>query len=107
MCVSSPVYPMIIGYVNGARQMLPDPDWKAEDQRGAQLGQVGEITMTVTTKVVICLVRCSKRSPTERKQRIWNQRRNHAQLKKNDKCCTQDVKVQEGTTEKSALLDQF
>ena len=36
MCVSSPVYPVIIGNVIGARQMLPDPDWKAEDQRGAQ-----------------------------------------------------------------------
>ena len=35
MCVSSPVYPVIIGNVRGARQMLPDPDWKAEDQREA------------------------------------------------------------------------
>ena len=26
MCVSSPVYPVIIGNVRGARQMLPDPD---------------------------------------------------------------------------------
>ena len=33
MCVSSPVYPVIIGSVKGARQMLQDPDWKAEDQR--------------------------------------------------------------------------
>ena len=36
MCVSSPMYPVIIGNVRGARQMLPDPDWKAEDLRGAQ-----------------------------------------------------------------------
>ena len=35
MCVSSPVYPVIIGNMRGARQMLPDPDWKAEDQREA------------------------------------------------------------------------
>ena len=34
MCVSSPVYPVIIGNVRGARRMLPDPDWKAEDQPG-------------------------------------------------------------------------
>ena len=27
MCVSSPVYPVIIGNVRGARRMLPDPDW--------------------------------------------------------------------------------
>ena len=35
MCVSPSVYPVIIGNVRGARQMLPDPDWKTEDQRGA------------------------------------------------------------------------
>ena len=35
ICVSSPVYPVIIGNVRGARQMLPDTDWKAEDQREA------------------------------------------------------------------------
>ena len=31
MCVSSPIYAVIIGYVRGARQMLPDLDWKAEN----------------------------------------------------------------------------
>ena len=35
MCVSSPVHPVINGNVRGARQMLPDPDWKAEGQRGS------------------------------------------------------------------------
>ena len=29
MCVSFPVYPVIIGNVRGARRMLQDPDWKA------------------------------------------------------------------------------
>ena len=36
MCVSSPVYPVIIGNVIGARPMLPHPDWKAENQREAR-----------------------------------------------------------------------
>ena len=38
MCVSSPLYPVIItcSNVKGGRQMLPDPDWKAEVQKGAQ-----------------------------------------------------------------------
>ena len=36
MCVSSPVYPVIIGNVLGAQRMLPDPDWKAEDQPGVR-----------------------------------------------------------------------
>ena len=34
ICVSSSIYSVTIGNVRGARQMLPDPDWKAEDQRG-------------------------------------------------------------------------
>ena len=29
MCVSSPVYPVIIGNVRGVRRMLPETDWKA------------------------------------------------------------------------------
>ena len=36
MCVSSLVYPVIIGNVRVAHQMLPDPDWKAKHQRGAR-----------------------------------------------------------------------
>ena len=36
MCVSSSVYPVIIGNVQGAQRMLPDPDWKAEDQPGVR-----------------------------------------------------------------------
>ena len=36
MCVSSPVYPVIIGNPRRARRMLPDPDWKAEDQPGVR-----------------------------------------------------------------------
>ena len=33
ICVS---YPVIIGNVQGAQRMLPDPDWKAEDQPGVR-----------------------------------------------------------------------
>ena len=36
LCVSSPVYPVIIGNVRGACQMLPDTQWKVEDQREAR-----------------------------------------------------------------------
>ena len=45
MCVSSPVYPVIIGNVRGARQMLPDPVWKAEEQQGARARTSGGTTM--------------------------------------------------------------
>ena len=41
MCVSFPVYPVIIGNARRARQMLPDPDWKAEVQKGARAGTSG------------------------------------------------------------------
>ena len=36
-----PVHPVIIGNVRDAHQMLPDPDWKAEDLRGAQARSSG------------------------------------------------------------------
>ena len=37
MCISSQIYLVTIGNVSGAHQigLLPDPDWKAEDQQGA------------------------------------------------------------------------
>ena len=73
MYVSSPIYPLIIVNVRGARQILPDPDWKAEEK--LKLGPVGETTMMMPTKVVICLVGCSKRCPIEEKQRRETQRR--------------------------------
>ena len=68
MCISSHVhvYPVIIGNVRGARQMLPD--WKPEDQRGVQvikLGPVQAAAMEMKTRVTICLVGYSKRSTTD------------------------------------------
>ena len=44
--------------------MLPNLDWKAEDQREARARTSG-----CNNNVVICLVGCSKKSPTEEKQR--------------------------------------
>ena len=41
MCVNSPVYPVIIENMRGAQWMLPDPDWKAEDQPGVTAGTSG------------------------------------------------------------------
>ena len=75
MCVRSAIYPMINDNVRSARQMLPDPQWKAEDQTGARAQPVKTTTITRTTKLVICLVGCSNRSPTEKTLRIETQRR--------------------------------
>ena len=82
LCVSSPGYPLIIGNVRGECQMLPDPDWKAEDQRGAQARTSGATTMTMTTEVVICLTGCSNRSPTEKILRIGKKRRSNPDQEK-------------------------
>ena len=37
-----PSFPVIIGNVRGARRMLPDPDWKAEDQPGVRARTSGD-----------------------------------------------------------------
>ena len=60
MCVSSPVYPVIIGNVRGARRMLPDPDWKAEDQPGVRARTSGatRTRMMMITRVVTYLLGC-------------------------------------------------
>ena len=41
VCVSSPMYAVIIGNGRGALQMFPDPDWKAADQREARASTSG------------------------------------------------------------------
>ena len=99
VCVSSPIYPVIIGNVRGAHQMLPDPDWKTGDQRGAQTrisggncndddNQGGDMPSWLF-KVE------SNRGETEK----GDSKKKPAQISKKDNCATQDVKVQEGTTE--------
>ena len=55
--------------------------------------------MMMTTKVVICLVGCSKRSPTEGKTKNRDSKKKPAPDQENDNHATQDVKVQEYTRE--------
>ena len=68
MCVSSPVYPMIIGNLRGERQICRTQSGRLKTREELMPGPVQATTMT--TKVGICLVGCSKRSPTDRKLRI-------------------------------------
>ena len=56
----------------------------------------------VDNQGVICLVGCSKRSPTEETKKR-DSKKNPAQPKKNDVCARQDVKVQEGSTEEKCV----
>ena len=99
MCVSSSVYPVIIDNVRGAHQMLPDPDWKAEDQREAQArtsrgnndyndNQGGDMPSWMFREE-------SNRGKTKN----GDSKRKPAQIKKNDNRATEDIKVQEDTTE--------
>ena len=74
-----PIYPVIIGNVRGAHQMLPD---SRKSRKELELIPVGATTMTMTTKVVKCLVGCSKRSPTEGKLRLETQRRSRPRPRK-------------------------
>ena len=86
--------------------MLPDPDWKADIQREAhKLGPVGAPTMIMTTNVVICLVGCSERSPTEERLRIETQRRSQPR----SEIITVLLKIlksQKAPQKESVLLDQ-
>ena len=70
MRVSSPVHLVIIVTVRSAREMLPDPDLRLKTREELEQGPVEVTTMMMTTKVVICLVGCSKMSSTEGKLRI-------------------------------------
>ena len=58
---SSPVYLVITGIVRGARQMLPDPDHKAEDQQGARARTSVDNNYDNDDQAG-----CSKRGPTKR-----------------------------------------
>ena len=74
MCVSSHVYPVIIGNVRCTR-CCQTQTGRLRTREKPELGPMEATTMSMTTKVVICLVGCSKRSPTEKKLRIETQRR--------------------------------
>ena len=113
--VSSPVYPVIIGDVRGARWMLPDSDWKAEDQPGVRAmtsggnkdkdnddDQGGDIPAWMF----------KKKSSQEKTEKSARKKRDYkkkpAQHKENDDCARRNMKVKEGVTEAECeLLDQL
>ena len=75
MYISSPVYPVIIGNVRGARRMLPDPDWKAEDQPGVRARTSGgnRDKDNNDDRMVIYLLGCLG-GPTRRLRRVLRRR---------------------------------
>ena len=98
MCVSSPVYPVIIGNVRGARQMLPDPNWKADNQKEAQVRTSGGYNNDDDNQggdMPSWMFKESNRGKTKNR----DSKKKPAQFKKNDNCATEDIKVLEETTE--------
>ena len=107
-CVSSPVYPVINGNVRGARRMLPDPDWKAEDQPGVRArtsggnkdkdnddNQGGDIPAWMFRR---SNQKTEKSAPNERDSKM-----KPAQPKENDDRARRNVKVKEGATEEKCV----
>ena len=99
MYVSSPVYPVIIGNVRGASQMLPDPDWKAEDQREAQAGTSGGNNNDDDNQGGDMHSWLFKEESNRGKTKYRDSKKKPAQMKKNDNHAIEDIKVPEGTTE--------
>ena len=108
MCVSSPVYPVIIGNVRGAQRMLPDPDWKAEDQPGVRArtsvgnkdkdnddNQGGVIPVWMFRR---CNQKTEESAPKKR-----DSKKKPAQPKENDDRARRNVKVKEGATEEKCV----
>ena len=85
--------------MRGARQILPDVDWKAEDQRGARARTSGDNNNDDDNKCCDMPSWMFKEESNRREIRNRDSKKKPAQIKKNDNHVTQDVKVQEGTME--------
>ena len=68
---------------------------------------VGATTMMMTTKVVICLVRCSERSPTEERLSTKTQRRSQSRSRKMITMLHKMSESKKTPQKESVLLDQF
>ena len=86
--------------------MLPRPDWKYEDQRGAR-EPVHSTALKMANKVGICLVGCSMRSPTERKLRIETQRRSQPYSRRMITVLHKMSKSNRTPGKENVLLDEF
>ena len=90
---------MIIGNVRSARQMLPDQDWKAEDQREARARTSGRNNNDGDNQGGDMPSSMFREESNRGKTKYKDSKKEPVQIKKNDNYATQDVRVQEGTTE--------
>ena len=93
MCVSSPVYDVIIGNVRGARRMLPDPDWKAEDQLRVRARTSGGNKDKDN----------DDNQKTEKSAKERNSKKKPAQPKENDDRARRNMKVKKDATEEKCV----
>ena len=108
MCVSSPVYPVIIGNVRGARRMLPDPDWKAEDQPGVRARTSGGNKDKYNydnqgNDIPAWMFRRSNQKTEKSAPKERDSKKKPAQPKENDDRARRNVKVKEGATEEKCV----
>ena len=108
MCVSSPVYPVIIGNVRGARRMLPDPDWKAEDQPGVRARTSGgnkdkDNDDNQGNDIPAWMFRRSNQKTEKSAPKERDSKKKPAQPKENDDRARRNVKVKEGATEEKCV----
>ena len=83
----------------GARQMLPDPDWKVEDQREAQAKSSGGNNDDNDNQGGDMPSWMFKEESNRGKTKNRDSKKKPAQIKKNDNHVNEDIKVQEGITE--------
>ena len=108
MCVSSPVYPVIIGNVRGARRMLPDPDWKAEDQPGVRARTSGgnkdkDNDDKQGDDIPAWMFRRSNQKTEKSAPKERDSKKKSAQPKENYDRARRNVKVKEGATEEKCV----
>ena len=93
------MYPVIIDNVRGACQMLPDSNWKADNQKQARVGTSGDNNNDDDNQsggMPSCMF---KDESNIGKTKNKDSKKKPAQIKKNDNHATEDIKVLEETTE--------
>ena len=90
---------MIIGNVRGACQMLPDPCWKADNQREARARTSGGNNDDNDNQGGHMPSWMFKEESNRGKTKNRDSKNKPAQIRKNDNCATEDIKVQEDITE--------
>ena len=86
----------MIGNVRGARQMLPDPDWKADNQREAQAKTSGGNNNNDDNQGCDMPSWMFREESNRGKTKYRDPKKKPAQIEKKDNHVTEDIKVPEG-----------